>query len=119
MTGISISLSGLHQNRSFKPFTVCGQNDFCVKKPTPSSSPRSATANWLPGLENEQRLARSGGGVSTSARFAMAALPVFLRQRLGSRGWWRLSRRRSDYLTKFASKVYMIHRATNSRQQRS
>ncbi|MHC4319891.1 MAG: NAD(P)/FAD-dependent oxidoreductase, partial [Planctomycetota bacterium] len=53
-----------------------------------------ATANWL-GLDSEQRLARSGGGVS-------ACLVVV--------GGGDSALEEASYLAKFASKVYIIHR---------
>ena len=67
-----------------------------------------ATANWL-GLENEMRLARSGGGVSACA-VCDGALPAFRDQTLAVVGGGDSALEEASYLTKFASKVYIIHR---------
>ncbi len=92
---------------SKSPFTVCGENDFCVKAHTVIIA-TGATANWL-GLENEQKLARSGGGVSACA-VCDGALPVFRDKELGVVGGGDSAVEEASYLAKFASKVYMIHR---------
>lgn len=67
-----------------------------------------AKANWL-GQENEQRLALSGGGVSACA-VCDGALPVFRDKELAVVGGGDSAVEEATYLTKFASKVYMIHR---------
>jgi thioredoxin reductase (NADPH) len=67
-----------------------------------------ATANWL-GLENEMRLARSGGGVSACA-VCDGALPAFRNQPLAVVGGGDSALEEASFLTKFASKVFIIHR---------
>jgi thioredoxin reductase (NADPH) len=67
-----------------------------------------ATANWI-GLENEQRLALSGGGVSACA-VCDGALPVFRDKVLAVVGGGDSAMEEATYLSKFASKVLIIHR---------
>ena len=67
-----------------------------------------ARANWL-GLENEERLARTGGGVSACA-VCDGALPAFRNQRLAVVGGGDSAVEESTYLTKYASEVLLIHR---------
>jgi thioredoxin reductase (NADPH) len=92
---------------SKQPFTVWGENDLSVKAHSVIIA-TGATANWL-GLENEQKLARSGGGVSACA-VCDGALPVFRGKELAVVGGGDSAVEEASYLAKFASKVYMIHR---------
>jgi len=67
-----------------------------------------ARANWL-GLENEERLARTGGGVSACA-VCDGALPAFRDQVLAVVGGGDTAMEEALYLTKFAREVVLIHR---------
>ncbi|MCU0689163.1 MAG: thioredoxin-disulfide reductase [Phycisphaerales bacterium] len=72
-----------------------------------------AVANWL-GLDNEMRLARSGGGVSACA-VCDGALPAFRNQPLAVIGGGDTAMEEASYLTKFGSVVYVIHRRDSLR----
>ena len=92
---------------SRRPFHVKGDGGFeCHAHSVIIAT--GAKANWL-GLENEQRLAQSGGGVSACA-VCDGALPMFRDAELGVVGGGDSAVEEATYLTKFASKVYMIHR---------
>jgi thioredoxin reductase (NADPH) len=67
-----------------------------------------ARANWL-GLDNEQRLAQTGGGVSACA-VCDGALPFFREKVLAVVGGGDSAMEEATYLTKFAREVVIIHR---------
>ncbi|MCB9855560.1 MAG: thioredoxin-disulfide reductase [Phycisphaerales bacterium] len=90
-----------------RPFRVVGEDGFEVRAHSVIVA-TGAKANWL-GLENEQRLAHSGGGVSACA-VCDGALPLFRGKELAVVGGGDSAVEEATYLTKFASKVYLIHR---------
>jgi thioredoxin reductase (NADPH) len=67
-----------------------------------------ARANWI-GLHNEERLARTGGGVSACA-VCDGALPPFRNRRVCVVGGGDSAMEEATYLSKFASEVVIIHR---------
>lgn len=67
-----------------------------------------ARANWM-GLHNEERLARTGGGVSACA-VCDGALPFFRNKRLCVVGGGDSAMEEATYLSKYASEVSIIHR---------
>lgn len=67
-----------------------------------------ARANWL-GLDNELRLAHSGGGVSACA-VCDGALPAFRNQVVAVVGGGDSAMEEATYLTKFAREVVIVHR---------
>jgi thioredoxin reductase (NADPH) len=72
-----------------------------------------ARANWL-NLPNEQRLAQTGGGVSACA-ICDGALPAYRDKVLIVVGGGDSAIEEGLYLTKFASKVIIVHRRDNLR----
>lgn len=92
---------------SKRPFTIVGDGGHTVKSHAVIVS-TGAKANWL-GLPNELRLATSGGGVSACA-VCDGALPHFRGKELAVVGGGDSAVEEASYLTKFASKVYMIVR---------
>ncbi|MFQ5494269.1 MAG: NAD(P)/FAD-dependent oxidoreductase [Phycisphaerae bacterium] len=90
-----------------RPIVVVGEDDTHYRTHALIIA-TGATANWL-GLENEQRLAKSGGGVSACA-VCDGALPVFRDKVLAVVGGGDSAVEEATYLAKFASKVCMIHR---------
>jgi thioredoxin reductase (NADPH) len=72
-----------------------------------------ARANWL-GLHNEERLARTGGGVSACA-VCDGALPAFRNARLAVVGGGDSAMEESVYLSKYGSEVFIIHRRDSFR----
>ena len=75
-----------------------------------------ANAKWL-GLENEERLAQSGGGVSACA-VCDGALPHFRGNTLAVIGGGDSAMEDALYLTKFAEQVIIIHRRDEFRASR-
>jgi len=92
---------------SNRPFVVAGEDGTEYRSHTVIVA-TGATANWL-GLPNEQRLARTGGGVSACA-VCDGALPVFRNKVVGVVGGGDSAVEEATYLTRFASKVHLIHR---------
>jgi thioredoxin reductase (NADPH) len=92
---------------SARPFHIKGDGGYEVKSHSVIIA-TGAKANWL-GLENEMRLAQSGGGVSACA-VCDGALPMFRDQELGVVGGGDTAVEEVMYLTKFASTVHMFVR---------
>jgi thioredoxin reductase (NADPH) len=72
-----------------------------------------ANARWL-GIPNEERLAQTGGGVSACA-VCDAALPQYRNQTIAVIGGGDSAMEEALYTTKFASKVYVVHRRAEFR----
>ena len=92
---------------SRRPFAVKGEGGLEVEAHALIIA-TGAKANWL-NLENEQRLAQSGGGVSACA-VCDGALPMFRDKVLAVVGGGDSAVEEASFLTKFAGKVLMIHR---------
>jgi thioredoxin reductase (NADPH) len=92
---------------SKRPFTITADNGLEVNAHSVIIA-TGAKANWL-GQDNEQRLAQSGGGVSACA-VCDGALPMFRDAEIAVVGGGDTAVEEASYLTKFASKVYMIVR---------
>jgi thioredoxin reductase (NADPH) len=92
---------------SQRPFVVRGDRGHEVRSHAVIIA-TGAKANWL-GLDNEQRLAQTGGGVSACA-VCDGALPMFRGAELAVVGGGDTAIEEATYLTKFASKVHLIHR---------
>lgn len=92
---------------SKRPFTVEGDGGFTVQAHSVVIA-TGAKANWL-GLDNELRLAQSGGGVSACA-VCDGALPMFRDQELGVIGGGDSAMEEATYLSKFASVVHVFVR---------
>lgn len=75
-----------------------------------------ANANWI-GIENEERLAQTGGGVSACA-VCDGALPHFREQVLAVVGGGDTAMEDALYLTKFAKEVVVVHRRDELRASR-
>ncbi|MEJ2503040.1 MAG: thioredoxin-disulfide reductase [Gemmatimonadota bacterium] len=100
---------------SNRPFTVTTRNGAEHRAHAVIVS-TGANAKWL-GLPNEERLAQSGGGVSACA-VCDAALPIFRDQVLAVVGGGDSAMEEALYASKFASKVYIIHRRDELRASR-
>lgn len=75
-----------------------------------------ANARWI-GLDNEERLAQSGGGVSACA-VCDGALPFFRDKVIAVVGGGDSAMEDALYMTKFASEVVVIHRRDELRASR-
>lgn len=106
---------------SKRPFHIIGDGGYEVLAESVIIA-TGAKANWL-GLDNEMRLASSGGGVSACA-VCDGALPIFRDAQVGVVGAGDSAVEEATYLTKFASKVHMFvrrdaMRASKIMQQRA
>jgi thioredoxin reductase (NADPH) len=92
---------------SKRPFTLTSGEGTVIKTHAVIIA-TGAKAKWL-WLENEQRLAQAGGGVSACA-VCDGALPAFRNQHLVVVGGGDTAMEEAHFLTKFASKVTVVHR---------
>jgi thioredoxin reductase (NADPH) len=99
-----------------RPFTLTDSDGKKVQAHSVIIS-TGATANWL-GHPSELRLAQNGGGVSACA-VCDGALPAYRNQALAVVGGGDTAMEETSYLTKFASKVYVIHRRDSLRASKS
>jgi thioredoxin reductase (NADPH) len=104
---------------SKRPFTIKSDENQALAHSVIIAT--GARANWL-NLENEQRLAKSGGGVSACA-VCDGAMPIYRNQELVVIGGGDSAIEEGSYLTKFAGKVHLVHRrdqlrASKTMQQR-
>ena len=96
-----------HCDFSNRPFTLTTAKGEKIKAKAVIIA-TGAVANWI-GLDNEMRLATSGGGVSACA-VCDGALPAFRDQPLVVVGGGDTAMEEASYLAKFGSKIYIIHR---------
>ncbi|MEM1445562.1 MAG: thioredoxin-disulfide reductase [Planctomycetota bacterium] len=104
-----------HVDLSKRPFHVKGDGGYEVLADSVIIA-TGAKANWL-GLDNELRLAQSGGGVSACA-VCDGALPIFRDKELGVVGGGDSAVEEATYLAKFASTVHMFVRRDELRASR-
>ena len=98
-----------------RPFTVRSHDESAQAQADILAT--GARANWL-GLPNEQRLAQSGGGVSACA-VCDGALPIYRNQEVVVVGGGDSAIEEGSYLTKFARKVYVVHRRDQLRASKA
>ena len=97
---------------SKRPFHIVGDGGYEVLAESVIIA-TGAVAKWL-GIPNEERLAKSGGGVSACA-VCDGTLPMFREAELGVLGAGDTAVEEAMYLTKFASKVHMFVRRDEMR----
>ncbi len=105
-----------HCDFKSRPFKLTTSDDSVIEAQSVIIA-TGASANWL-GLPNEMRLAQTGGGVSACA-VCDGALPIFRNQPVAVIGGGDTAMEEASYLTKFASKVYVIHRRDSFRASKT
>jgi thioredoxin reductase (NADPH) len=100
---------------SQRPFVVNSQEETAAAHALIVAT--GARANWL-NLPNEQQLAQSGGGVSACA-VCDGALPIYRNQDLVVIGGGDSAIEEGSYLTKFARRVYLVHRRDQLRASKA